>query len=149
MSMTFRWTLLHPQKLTVLELGGDLSTEALCDAHEQAAALVDWHTDYNLLVILAASVRTGALTLDEMEAHRAYLLEWNRTNRTNPTPRTAMICRDELKRSIARLWSLVTDKSWPIEIAIFADTRAAIAWLNEKRDDVEPGEAVTLAQTLS
>ena len=58
-----------------------------------------------------------------------------------------MICSDDLKRSMARLWSLVTDEDWPIEIAIFADSQSAIAWLNEGREDVEPGEAPTLVQT--
>lgn len=147
MDMSFRWTLLLPQKIAVLELGGALSAEGLARAHAAAPMLADWRTDCNLLTILSGSVTTGSITLDEMETHRAYMLEWNRANRTNPAPRTAMICNDDLKRSIARLWSLVTDEDWPIEIAIFADTGAAIAWLNEKRDDVEPGGGVRLAQT--
>ncbi|WP_417481161.1 hypothetical protein [Maricaulis sp.] len=133
MTMSFNWTLQHPLKLAVLELGGTLSSPALRQAHEAVNAIADWHTDYNLLVLLDDSVRTGSLDLEEMEAHRAYMLDWNRTNRTNPHPRTAMICSDALKRSMARLWALVTDDSWPIEIAIFADCEAAITWLNEKR----------------
>lgn len=143
MSMTFRWTLRHPQKIAVLELGGTLSAEALRKAHDSATMLADWRTDFNLLVILADSVRTGSLTLDEMEAHRAFMLTWNRTNRTNNAPRTAMICGDDLKRSMARLWSMVTDESWPVEIAIFADTGAATVWLNALRADVAPDDAVT------
>lgn len=149
MGMTFGWTLLHPQKIAALELGGDLSAEELCKAHDAAVELAGWRTDYNLLTILSDSVRTGSLTLDAMQAHRAYMLAWNQTNRTNRNPRTAMICSDDLKRSMARLWSLVTDEDWPIEIAIFADTQAAIAWLNEVRDDLESAHPATLAQTAS
>lgn len=149
MGMTFGWTLLHPQKIAALELGGDLSAEELCKAHDAAVELADWRTDYNLLTILDDSVRTGSLTLDEMETHRAYMLAWNQTNRTNRNPRTAMICSDDLKRSMARLWSLVTDEDWPIEIAIFADSQAAIAWLNEGREDVEPANPASAVEAAS
>ncbi|WP_417497166.1 hypothetical protein [Maricaulis sp.] len=150
MTMTFKWTLQHPLKLAVLELGGSLSSPALRKAHDAATALPDWHTGYNLLVILDDTVRTGSLDLEAMETHRAYMLDWNRANRTNPGPRTAMVCSDALKRSMARLWALVTDEGWPIEIAIFADADTAIAWLNERRDDVETaGIAADLTDTPS
>ena len=52
MGMTFGWTLLHPQKIAALELGGDLSAEELCKAHDAAVELADWRTDYNLLTSL-------------------------------------------------------------------------------------------------
>ncbi|MGK0266022.1 MAG: hypothetical protein ACI82N_000266 [Maricaulis sp.] len=134
MSMTYRWTLQQKQGIAELELGGTLSAQALCQAHQAATALQDWRTDFNLLVILSDSVRTGAITLEEMDTHRAFMLAWNRTNRTGPAPRTAMVCADELKRSMARLWSMVTDEDWPIEIAIFSDMQAATAWLNQLPD---------------
>lgn len=138
MDMTFHWTLQQQHGIARLELGGSLSAHALADAHRAATSLAGWRTDLNLLVVLNDNVRTGSLTLHELETHRDFMLEWNRINRTHSSPRTAMICGDDLKRSIARLWSMVTDADWPIEIAIFADSQAAIAWLNEGRDSVAP-----------
>ena len=125
----FRWVFHRDLRIAELALAGEVTTAALQTAHQRLAACPDWRRDWQILMSAGSDTRLEALTLPALRLHQSYILGWNLRHRAVSEARTALVCSDAVRLSIAHLWETVNRLDSATQVAAFDDRDRALEWL--------------------
>lgn len=106
--------------------------QTLLELRDDIAALPDvpgWTPDFDLVFIIPDDAALDTFTPEGLAAHQDFMRGWNAGHREGATPKTALVCSNDLKRVIPHLWEAMTRDGWKTRIGVFPTRQEALAWL--------------------
>lgn len=125
------WTLHRDLKVAELVFGADTSMLNLRHSIAELPGIPGWQSDFDMLLIIGDFATLETFTPAAMNDHQTFMRDWNERYRAGHTPKTALVCADDLKRIIPELWSAMTREGWKTRIAVFTTRPEALEWLAE------------------
>ena len=135
---TSRWTFHQDSRIAELALEGEITVKALQDCYQRLAASPQWAPHWQILMTAGPNTRLEELTLPALRLHQSFVLGWNLRHRKMTVARTAFLCSDAVRLSIAHLWETVTRMDSAAQVAAFDDREAALDWLRPELAMPEP-----------
>jgi len=128
------WILHRDLKIAELVFGADTSMLNLRHSIAELPGMPGWHPDFNMLLIIGDFASLETFTPTAMKDHQAFMRGWNERYRAGHSPKTALVCADDLKRIIPELWSAMTREGWRTKIGVFINRAEALDWLAANHD---------------
>ncbi|OLF75360.1 hypothetical protein AWH62_05935 [Maricaulis sp. W15] len=125
------WTILGSLKVAELVFGAETTMLNLRHAIAELPGAPGWRSNFDLLLIIDDLATLETFTPQSMKDHQVFMRGWNERYRQGHSPKTALVCADDLKRIIPELWSAMTREGWKTKIEVFTNRAEALAWLAE------------------
>lgn len=126
------WRINPGRKIATLELREDSTVADMQNAIRRLPDVPGWQNDFDIIIEIRPDATLEDFTADNLVQHKDFMRVWNAENRKGHSPRTALVCSDDLKRTIPSLWEAMTRAGWMTAIGVFETREAAYRWIADK-----------------
>lgn len=112
-------------------IGGHITAAEVARAYDRLLNDTAWKTARHLIIIIERDAGLGGVTVDEIRAFQAHLLDRQPVINSERQRRVAYVCENELHIGLLELHRLTFDQHARIAHNHCEDLEAAHAWVSE------------------